>query len=179
MIHGVGTATIRDMDLWSISLTSGLPDQHQQNALQSPKPPQQNGKDDGSKRRRDIPLRDQAPFIDAELPAAMHAHHDSSKQGSHRAGKFTYYFTVGLDAEAAYRCASCLTSTPCCLNDWRCYTNDACLGGQLSSKHDCMLRAGQNIGCNIHVCCKQLLLQMHAHMRGLFEIQRLYTFRCQ
>ncbi|KAL3150246.1 hypothetical protein ABBQ32_000102 [Trebouxia sp. C0010 RCD-2024] len=103
MIKGVSTATIRDMDLWSISLTSGLPDQHQQNALQNPHPSQQNGKDDGSKRRRDIPLRDQAPFIDSELPAAIHAQHDGTMQGSHRAGKFTYYFTVGLDAEAAYR----------------------------------------------------------------------------
>lgn len=109
MIKGVSTATIRDMDLWSITLTSGLPDQHQQNALQSPHPSQQNGKDDGSKRRRDIPLRDQAPFIDSELPAAMHAQNDSTMQGSHRAGKFTYYFTVGLDAEAAYRCTSYLT----------------------------------------------------------------------
>ena len=109
MIQGVGNATIRDMDLWSISFASGLPDQHQQNALQSPTPAQHTEKDESSKRRRDIPLRDQAPFIDDELPAAIHAQHDSSNQGSKRAGKFTYYFTVGLDAEAAYRCAACLT----------------------------------------------------------------------
>ena len=50
-------------------------------------------------------MRQQAPFIDNELPAAMHAQHDNGMQGSKRAGKFTYYFTVGLDAEAAYRCA--------------------------------------------------------------------------
>lgn len=106
MIHGVSQATIRDMDLWSITLASGLPDQHQHNSLQSPHPSQQNGKVEGSKRRRDVPLRDQAPFIDAELPAAMHAQDDSSNPGSTRAGKFTYYFTVGLDAEAAYRFAS-------------------------------------------------------------------------
>lgn len=110
MIHGVSNATIRDMDLWSISFASGLSDQHQQNALQSPNPAQQN-KDEGSERRRDIPLRDQAPFIDSELPAAIHAQHDSSIQGSKRAGKFTYYFTVGLDAEAAYRSAAHLTPT--------------------------------------------------------------------
>ena len=119
MIQGVSNATVRDMDLWSISLTSGLPDQHQQNALQSPHPNQQNGKDEDSKRRCDIPLRDQAPFIDDELPAAMHAQHDSGMQGSKRAGKFTYYFTVGLDAEAAYRCAwltnAGQTAKCCCL----------------------------------------------------------------
>ena len=127
MIHGVSNATIRDMDLWSITLTSGLPDQHQQNALQSPHPGPLTGKDDGSKRRRDIPLREQAPFIDAELPAAMHGQHDSSMQGSQRGGKFTYYFTVGLDAEAAYRCGCLLSDLP----EWCCMRNiqECCLSG--------------------------------------------------
>ena len=124
MIQGVGNASIRDMDLWSISLTSGLPDQHQKNALQNPHPPQKGEKEEGSKRRRDIPLRDQAPFIDDEMPAAMHAQHDNGMQGSKRAGKFTYYFTVGLDAEAAYRCNSpavSLTSKPVMLQSCCCY----------------------------------------------------------
>ncbi len=96
MIHGVANATVRDMDLWSISLHSGLPDKHHQNSLQSPHPPQENGQDEGFKRQKDVPLRNQAPFIDDELPSAVHAQHDSSIQGSKRAGKFTYYFTVGL-----------------------------------------------------------------------------------
>ena len=134
MIHGVSNATIRDMDLWSISFASGLPDQHQRNTVQSPKPAHQSDKDQSSTRRRDIPLRDQAPFIDAELPAAIHAQHDSSHQGSKRAGKFTYYFTVGLDAEAAYRCAACLT-----------HLTHACL--QLHSAHGIQvaMRARQQI----------------------------------
>ena len=112
MSHGVSNATIRDMDMWSITLASGLPDQHQQNALQSPTSSQVNDQHhNGAKRLHHIPLRDQAPFIDAELPAAIHAQHDSSIHGSKRAGKFTYYFTVGLDAEAAYRCDPCLKQT--------------------------------------------------------------------
>lgn len=103
MIHGVANAAVRDMDLWSISLQSGLTDRHQHNSLEGPHSPQDNGQDEGSKRQHHAPLRDQAPFIDDELPSAVHAQHGDNMQGSERAGKFTYYFTVGLDAEAAYR----------------------------------------------------------------------------
>ena len=125
MIMGVGNATVRGMDLWSISMSSGLPEQYSHNSLQSAHQSKANGQAnghhngqadghhdgqvdgqvEGSKRRQDIPLRQQAPFIDDELPSAVHIQQDSSIQGSKRAGKFTYYFTVGLDAEAAYRCA--------------------------------------------------------------------------
>ena len=123
MIQGVANAHVRDMDLWSISLHSGLPEQHVHNALQSPHSNgQTNGvahgqldgqidQVEGSKRRRDIPLRQQAPFIDDELPSAVHIIHDSGIPGSKRAGKFTYYFTVGLDAEAAYRYVLCTSHT--------------------------------------------------------------------
>ena len=106
MIQGVAKAHVRDMDLWSISLHSGLPEHHSQNALQSPHPSgQANGvphgqldgqvdQVEGSKRRRDIPLSQQAPFIDDELPSAVHIVHDSGIPGSKRAGKFTYYLQV-------------------------------------------------------------------------------------
>ena len=129
MIKGVGDATVRGMDLWSISMSSGLPEQYAHNSLQSAHQSkadgqangQHNGQADGpdggqaegSIRRRDIPLSQQAPFIDDELPSAVHIQQDSSIQGSKRAGKFTYYFTVGLDAEAAYRCVKCPCKCPC------------------------------------------------------------------
>ncbi|DBA86900.1 hypothetical protein WJX79_000527 [Trebouxia sp. C0005] len=103
MIHGVANAAVRDMDLWSISMHSGLPDKHHHNSLQSPHPPQEDGHDEGFKRQHGVPLQNQAPFIDDELPSAVHAQDAGNKQGSKRVGKFTYYFTVGLDAEAAYR----------------------------------------------------------------------------
>ena len=100
------------MDLWSMTMHSGLPDQHHCNALHSPYPPQQNGQahsspggPEATKGQNKVPLKEQAPFIDQGLPAAVHAQHDGVTQGSQRGGKFTYYFTVGLDAEAAYRSA--------------------------------------------------------------------------
>lgn len=126
MIRGVATAEVRDMDLWSISLHSGLPDKHHHNSLQSPHPPQDEGQDEGSKRQRDVPLRNQAPFIDDELPSAVHAQHDNHIQGSKRAGQFTYYFTVGLDAEAAYRSVYIYYSSCClCLKASRCVLTQA------------------------------------------------------
>ena len=82
---------------------SGLPDKHQHNSLQSPHPPEEDGHDEDFKRQHGVPLKEQAPFIDDELPSAVHAQEAGKMQGSQRAGKFTYYFTVGLDAEAAYR----------------------------------------------------------------------------
>ena len=45
----------------------------------------------------------QGPFIDEELPAAVSRLDSPQRQGSKRGGKFCYYLTVGLDAEAAYR----------------------------------------------------------------------------
>lgn len=109
MIQGVANATVRNMDQWCVSMESGLPDRHQSNRLQAGQPSQQNGHqgDEGSKRRHDISLKEQAPFIDDELPAAV-SRLDASQgqgqgQGSKRGGKFCYYLTVGLDAEAAYR----------------------------------------------------------------------------
>ena len=119
MIHGVANAAIRDMDLWSISMHSGLPDKHQHNSLQSPHPPQENGHDEGFKRQHNVPLKEQAPFIDDELPSAVHAQDAGNIQGSKRAGKFTYYFTVGLDAEAAYRYLSHCSMLPRFLMSWR------------------------------------------------------------
>lgn len=103
MIHGVSTATVRGIDLWSVTMESGLPDRHHTNSAGAAHPSQQNGhqEDEGSKRRHDIPIKEQAPFIDDELPAAVGPL--DSQQGSKRGGKFSYYLTVGLDAEAAYR----------------------------------------------------------------------------
>lgn len=105
MIKGVSTAHIRGMDLWSMTMESGLPDRHQTNSSQAAHPAQQNGhqdEDEGkTKRRHDISIKEQAPFIDDELPAAVAA--KDSQHGSARGGKFCYYLTVGLDAEAAYR----------------------------------------------------------------------------
>ena len=170
MIHGVSNATIRDMDLWSISFASGLPDQHQQNALQSPNPAQQTEKDKGSKRRRDIPLRDQAPFIDDELPAAIHAQHDSSVQGSKRAGKFTYYFTVGLDAEAAYRCA--VSPTHLTLSSLQLHTAHAAQVGMRACKQKGILYAGA-IVLQHAVCCKQY----NSKQAGIHRVCNMHTFQ--
>ena len=106
MIQGVANATVRNMDQWSVSMESGLPDRHQSNSLQAAHPSQQNGhhqEEEGSKRRHDISLKEQGPFIDDELPAAVSRLDSSQGQGSKRGGKFCYYLTVGLDAEAAYR----------------------------------------------------------------------------
>lgn len=86
-----------------MTMESGLPDRHHTNTAQAAHPSQQNGhqEDEGSKRRHDISIKEQAPFIDDELPAAMGP--QDSQHGSKRGGKFCYYLTVGLDAEAAYR----------------------------------------------------------------------------
>ena len=88
-----------------MTMESGLPDRHQTNSSQAAHPAQQNGhqdEDEGkTKRRHDISIKEQAPFIDDELPAAVAA--KDSQHGSARGGKFCYYLTVGLDAEAAYR----------------------------------------------------------------------------
>ena len=117
MIQGVANATVRNMDLWSISMESGLPDRQQSNSLQAAHPTQQNGhqEDEGSKRRHDISLKEQGPFIDDELPAAISRQDSNQQQGSKRQGNFTYYLTVGLDAEAAYRSA-CLCCNPSMLS---------------------------------------------------------------
>ena len=103
MIKGVSAASVRDMDLWSVTMESGLSDRHHTNTTQAAHPSQQNGhqEDEGSKRRHDISIKEQAPFIDDELPAGVAA--QDSQHGSKRGGKFCYYLTVGLDAEAAFR----------------------------------------------------------------------------
>ena len=153
MIHGVASAAVRDMDLWSISMHSGLPDKHHHNSLQSPHPPQDNAHDQGFKRQHGVPLQEQAPFIDDELPSAVHAQDAGNIQGSKRAGKFTYYFTVGLDAEAAYRYLSHGSRLPQPLMTWRpaMYSQQLPLTSTCSGVWYMTMQAGYNALC-LHSC---------------------------
>ena len=47
---------------------------------------------------------------DEASPACMHVAQPERKQGGEMGGQFIYYWTFGVDAETAWKCALCLTS---------------------------------------------------------------------